>query len=116
MVSIGEIWGVNILSKFQGILYGPTALPFLSWDMISISDESVGERKNDESIFSQDIQGEFFCSGDFWINFTSNVNKVVIKYFANFFSILNNFPIVDYLRNNVEFFTFNVDDRSNFRP
>ena len=65
MVSIGEIWGVNILSKFQGILYGPTALPFLSWDMISISDESVGERKNDESIFSQDIQGEFFCSGDF---------------------------------------------------
>ena len=52
MVSIGEIRELNILSKLQGILYGPTAIPFLTWAMMhSISGESVGERKNDASSF-----------------------------------------------------------------
>ena len=49
---IGEIWKLNILTKLQGILYGPTALTLSSWDMMhSISDEPAEERKNDAPSF-----------------------------------------------------------------
>ena len=66
MVNTGEIWGLDILSKLQGILHGKAALPFLSSDMIrSISDESVGGKKMMHQVLSQDSQVDFFCSGDF---------------------------------------------------
>ena len=49
MVNIGDNWGLNILNKLHGILYGPAFSFKLGYD--ALSDESVGERKNDASSF-----------------------------------------------------------------